>query len=134
MNAATHTIDINDFSQQVISLQFGHGLISTCLAYLKLYKVMRQGRLVIATSRQAMALCHHSCPLGACMSGYVPTIKKIRDSFISISNMLEPLPLAFIFRKPISNAVDDWDDLVDDFSIGSDQDIRKAIANIADRL
>ena len=134
MNVATHTIEIRDFAQQLTGLKFGHGLISTIMAYFQLARNVREGRSIIFACRQALAMCQNSCAMGSCLASYAPEIKEIRDNHIQIADTLQRLPLSFLFRKMVAESLAEWDDLADDCAIGGDSDIRKAIAEIADRL
>ncbi|MCP4344721.1 MAG: hypothetical protein GY795_04245 [Desulfobacterales bacterium] len=64
---------------------------------------------------------------------YYDFFKKIRDKYISISDRISDSKLlSFCFMDRIENMLDEWDELVEDCYIASDNEIKGLFEQIAE--
>ncbi len=105
-------------------------LINLPIALYEIHKACRMSRQLVENIRSAITY-DESDHIGE----YYDYFKKIRDKYISISDRISGSKLlSFCFMNRIENMLDEWDELVEDCYIASDNEIKELFEQIAENV
>lgn len=124
-------VELSRMRAQKIGILFGlPGIVFAVL------KHNRDSRKIIKKIREGFHRCTCDCTgkdyEAACMKMLTDLASDIRDHYYNLNRSAAKVKLVHkILGKGIQDTLIEWDDLVEDLTIGSDQDIRSLLAKIA---
>jgi len=94
--------------------------------YIKTQRLIRQ-------IRHSLNSCKLSCNNTECLNLFYKMAKEIRDNYLNIYNRINQTKFhSFLLKRIIEKSLSDWDELAVDCLVGSDDEFRNLIFQIAE--
>ncbi|MDM8549403.1 hypothetical protein QUF72_04960 [Desulfobacterales bacterium HSG2] len=88
-----------------------------------------------ADIRKIFNSCDAECAETPCLGFFGKIAEEIRDIYADLYDTIDRYPvLSFLFKWAIYNSLMDWDDLAEDIEIGSDEEFRRLVFSIAEKV
>ncbi len=101
---------------------------------IRLFQHQRQSRKTLEIIRAAIDLCVTDCKQAPCLTNIYGDVKLVRDSYIKLLDIISQFPVFSILRHHVEDTLSEWDDLVEDCVIGSDDEFRDLIRQISEKF
>lgn len=135
MTAAAINIDdkikpFTDNLEMVVGIIKIHGRTLNIIP--PLIRVISGSEKIKRTFRSLISQCDGTCEdRHKCVDKLLFASASIRDNFVTLLNFSDMTPVLLPFRFYLKNAATYWDDLVEDFTILADPDIKNLLNKVA---
>ena len=116
-----------DISNILSSFKDGRKFLLSVSIMLKVFWLNLRSRAILKKLRKELSRCNDL----NCLKHFQKTAENVRDNYIALLNMVSGSEISGFLKAQTEECAYDWDDMTEDFVVGTDPEFRSLISQIA---
>jgi len=123
-----------NFSQEindtVSSFKGWRRFLLSVYVMLKVFWLNLRSRAILKRLRTELSRCNN----GNCLKRFQEAAERVRDNYVALSDMVSNSEILGYLKSQTEDCAYDWDDMVEDFVVGTDPEFKEMILQIAEKV